>query len=46
MNNKYYIGIDIGSIEKNGTAKTEAEAAARPVPKFEGSLNPDGGATP
>ena len=36
----------IDDIEKNGTAKTEAEAAARPVPKFEGSLNPDGGATP
>ena len=36
----------IDDIEKNGIAATDEEAAARPVPKFEGFLNPDGGATP
>ena len=36
----------IEDIEQNGTATTEEEAAARPVPEFEGFLNPDGGATP
>ncbi len=36
----------IDDIAENGTATTEAEAAARPVPQFEGFLNPDGGATP
>ena len=36
----------IDDIEKNGTATTEEEAAARPVPEFEGFLNDDGGATP
>ncbi|WP_247718174.1 DUF305 domain-containing protein [Qipengyuania proteolytica] len=36
----------IEDIAKNGTATTEEAAAGRPVPKFEGYLNPDGGATP
>ena len=36
----------IDDIETNGTATTERDAAARPVPKFEGHLNEDGGATP
>jgi hypothetical protein len=30
----------IEDIRKNGKATTDAEAAARPLPKFEGSLNP------
>ena len=36
----------IEDIDRNGIAATDEEAAARPVPKFEGFLNPDGGATP
>ena len=36
----------IADIEANGVAATEDEAAARPVPRFEGFLNADGGATP
>ena len=36
----------LGDIERNGIAATEEEAAIRPVPEFEGHLNPDGGATP
>ena len=36
----------LDDIAANGAATTDAEAAARPVPKFEGFLNPDGGATP
>ncbi|MEL1251598.1 DUF305 domain-containing protein [Aurantiacibacter gilvus] len=36
----------IADIEENGVAATETEAAARPVPQFEGFLNADGGATP
>jgi len=35
----------IDDIEANGPATTEADAAARPVPPFEGELDPDGGAT-
>ena len=31
----------INDIRKNGKANTPAEAAARPIPKFEGKLNPD-----
>ncbi len=30
----------INDIEKNGVARTEAEGAARPIPAFEGKLNP------
>ena len=30
----------IKDIDQNGKATTDAEAAARPVPKFEGALNP------
>jgi hypothetical protein len=30
----------IKDIDQNGKATTDAEAAARPVPEFEGSLNP------
>lgn len=30
----------IGDIEENGVAATEAEAAARPVPEFEGEVSP------
>ncbi|EDL48734.1 DUF305 domain-containing protein [Erythrobacter sp. SD-21] len=36
----------LDDIEKNGVATTADEASERPVPKFEGYLNPDGGATP
>ena len=36
----------LDDIAENGTATTDEEAAARAVPKFEGFLNPDGGATP
>ena len=36
----------IDDIAKNGPATTDEAAATRPVPKFEGFLNPDGGATP
>ncbi len=36
----------IDDIARNGTATSEEQAAARPVPEFEGHLNPDGGATP
>ena len=36
----------IADIEQNGVASTEDEAAARPVPRFRGFVNPDGGATP
>ena len=36
----------LGDIERNGLAATEEEAGIRPVPEFEGHLNPDGGATP
>lgn len=32
----------IADIEENGPATTEAEAQERPVPDFEGRLNPDG----
>ncbi len=32
----------IKDINQNGKATTDAEAAARPLPKFEGSLIPDG----
>ena len=32
----------IDDIEENGKATTEQEAAERPVPKFEGELDPDG----
>lgn len=34
----------IEDIRENGPATSEAEAERRPVPKFEGSLNPAGGA--
>lgn len=33
----------IQDIRENGPVTTEAEKAARPLPKFEGSLNPAGG---
>ncbi len=33
----------IADIEENGPATTEAEAAERPVPDFEGELDPEGG---
>ena len=36
----------IEDIDRNGLAATAEDAAARPVPEFEGFLNPDGGATP
>ena len=36
----------IDDIDANGLATTDAEAAARPVPEYEGFLNADGGATP
>ena len=32
----------LNDIADNGEATTEAEAAERPVPPFEGELNPDG----
>ena len=32
----------LDDIDENGEATTEAEAAERPVPDFEGELNPDG----
>ncbi|MGK2928365.1 MAG: DUF305 domain-containing protein [Acidimicrobiales bacterium] len=32
----------LSDIDGNGEATTEAEAAERPVPEFEGELNPDG----
>jgi hypothetical protein len=32
----------LNDIDENGEATTEAEAAERPVPEFEGELNPDG----
>lgn len=32
----------LSDIDANGEATTEAEAAERPVPDFEGELNPDG----
>jgi multisubunit Na+/H+ antiporter MnhB subunit len=36
----------LDDIAADGTATTEEEAAARPVPEMEGFLNSDGGATP
>ena len=36
----------LDDIARNGEANSEADAAARPVPQFEGHLNADGGATP
>ena len=36
----------IDDISANGIARSDAEAAARPVPAFEGSLTGDGGTTP
>ena len=32
----------LSDIDENGEATTAAEAAERPIPKFEGELNPDG----
>ncbi len=32
----------LADIDENGEATTESEAAERPIPRFEGELNPDG----